>query len=532
MNEQQSKELNSKIRGLIQEYGEDRARRIMQQYFRQPENLPAFAMLFRRHVPQYPPAFHRQIWRKFIEGLETGRNVAGAAPRGGAKSTVTDVVFGAWLHLNAIKKYTILVSDTFSQAVALGGDLKNELEENELLQWIYGYMAGDKWAEDAIEIWGIDENGKRVLSRMDFLGAGMSMRGRRWHGTRPQLVLIDDLENDELVRSKQRRNQLKDWLLKVVVPALDVNGQIFYIGTILHEEALLNKAVNNKDEFAGWLTFFYQAIIVDTNGERSVWPERWTLEHLHAVRDDPTYKGYMGINTFNQEMQNQPLDDRNAIIKRPWVDDYAFELLPLVEKYSRDGDTPRQALRRFLRQHIDFISGAVDPAISEKTTADFWAMATIGITKKCPICEGNPRGHILQLDMVRMRQSDPNKQVDMIFDQHEKWNYDQIRIEVVAFQQALFRLARTRGLETGIRPPLKPFKPDTDKTRRAIVHSANFSGGIVHLRKDHPLYNDFRAEVLQFPQGEHDDMFDGYMAAADPSFKPRGRTFKSKPQGF
>jgi len=524
--------MQNKIQQLIDELGEHEARRAMQAYFRKPENLPAFAMLFRRHVPKYPPKFHRDIWDKFVEGLKSGRNIAGAAPRGGAKSTVTDVVFGAWLHLNAIKKYTILVSDTFSQSVALGGDLKNELEENELLQWIYGFAAGEKWAEDSIEIWGIDEKGQRVLSRMDFMGAGMSMRGRRWHGTRPQLVLIDDLENDEAVRSKMRRGYLKDWLLKVVVPALDIAGQIFYIGTILHEEALLNKAVHNKEEFAGWLTFFYQAIITDKDGERSVWPERWPLDHLHAVRDDPQYKGYMGVNTFNQEMQNQPLDDRNAIIKRDWVDPQAYELLPLLDKYSRDGDTPRQALRRFLRRHIAIISQAVDPAISEKTTADYWAEATIGITKSCPICEGHPSGHIIQLDMVRMREGDPTKQVDMIFDQHEKWDPDQIRIEVVAFQQALYRLARKRGLETGTRPPFKPFKPDKDKTRRAIVHSAQFSGGIVHLRKDHPLYQDFRDEILQFPQGEHDDMFDAYMAAADPVYKQEGRTFDRKPQGF
>jgi len=66
-----------------------------------------------------------------------------------------------------------------------------------------------------------------------------------------------------------------------------------------------------------------------------------------------------------------------------------------------------------------------------------------------------------------------------------------------------------------------------------MIHSAPFSGGMVHLREDSPFFQAFYDEVLQFPLGEHDDMLDAYMHSADEAItQNRVRAFADKPDLF
>jgi len=177
------------------------------------------------------------------------------------------------------------------------------------------------------------------------------------------------------------------------------------------------------------------------------------------------------------------------------------------------------------------ISGSVDPAISEKETADWWTMATIGVTKICPVC-GSGAGHVVQLDMLRMREQDPMKQVTEILENYQEWQHTKLRIEAIAYQSGLLRLVKNKGAAEGIYPPIKPYRPAQSKRARAITHAALFSGGMVHLRKDHPLYQAFYDELVEFPQGDHDDMFDSYMGAADAALRRRPRGYTQKPNGM
>ncbi len=517
----QQTQLPPLFRELIAELGEEPAKAYLRRFYAQSENLPAFAMLFKGHVPTYPPEFHVEILEHYTG---TTGNVAGAAPRGFAKSTVTSLVYAAWRMLNATSRFTVLISDTYTQAVDLGAGLKDEMEENEHIRWLYGDVVGDTWAEDDILIMGISATGKRLPCRMIMLGAGMKVRGRKFKNFRPQLVIIDDLENDEAVASKERRAKLRRWLLRAVMPAVDrVVGRVIMIGTILHKRSLLNAMINHEDEFAGWHTFKFSAIKADGT---SLWPEVYTIAKLRAMQNDPKDSDYIGLIAFAQEMQNNPLDEGQQIIQEAWLEN-GYKLDTLLNSFLhtvlKPGEEPREdydILGEWLRVHFKAIHASVDPAISEKETADFWAMITIGVTRICPVC-GDGEGHILVLDYVQMRESDPMKQVDAVIENYELWQQDRIRVEAVAYQAGLVKLIKREAAAQGIYLPLKPFRPLVSKVRRMNVHAANFSGGLVHLRQDHPLYAKFKEQLLEFPQGEHDDMVDGYMGAADVSLKRR-----------
>jgi len=512
---------------IVDTYGEADAKKYLRRYFAKPENVPAFAMLFHEHVPTYPPDFHLEILELYTT---TRGHVGGAAPRGFAKSTTTSVVYLAWRTLNATSRFSLLIGDTWSQAVLHLASLKDELEENTVIKWLYGDVMGSQWSEDEIIVMGTDDKGRVKECKIMALGAGQKVRGLKFKNFRVQLMICDDLENDEAVQSKERREKLRRWLVRAALPAIDRQvGRCILIGTMLHKRSLLSAIVSKEKEFSSWTTFLYSGI--KENGQ-SLWPELYPVEEILAWRDDPNNPNYIGAVAFAQEIQNKPLAEGQQIIQTEWLEkDYNLGA-HLMAWQQRTQLADHLVLDNWLSHHFSVISGSVDPAISEKQTADWWTMATVGVTKQCPICPGGPAGHVVQLDMLRMREADPMKQVSEIIENYQEWQHGKLRIEAIAYQSGLLRLVKNTAAAQGLYPPIKPYRPAQSKRARAIVHAALFSGGMVHLRKDHPLYQAFYDELVEFPQGDHDDMFDSYMSAADAAMRRRPRGYTQKPAGM
>lgn len=77
-----------------------------------------------------------------------------------------------------------------------------------------------------------------ILTKTDIkaeaIGSGKKVRGRRHRNWRPDLIVLDDIENDENVNTPEQRRKLKNWFDKAVSKAGDTYTDIMYIGTILH----------------------------------------------------------------------------------------------------------------------------------------------------------------------------------------------------------------------------------------------------------------------------------------------------------
>ena len=490
---------------LESEFGKDATVEWLRSHYSKPENIVEYLNLFPNHITSKIPDFHREI----LMDMPLGGRQADVAPRGFAKSTLTNVIGGSWFSLYNKAHFILLISDTYTQAKLQLGALKAELEDNQIIRDIFGNPVSNHWGEDRIIVNGI--HGQTMIMA---LGSGMKIRGLKYKQYRPELAIIDDLENQDIVASKDRRDKLERWFEYDLLPGLAKDGGIIYLGTILHHASLLKKVSDKIGKYASWKVKSYKAI---TNGE-SIWPDRFSTEKLIAMRDDPNDPDYLGSLVFAQEMQNEPQSDRDRIFQEDWVNQtYSYHDKKHIWGMSNpDGD--------FNKEYFSRILAGVDLAISEKETADYFTMTTIGISKE--------DGHIYILDYYRERISDPMKQVQVILDKYLEWGHDQIKVETVAYQQALYNLLRAEGAKRHIYPPIKAVRPDKDKVRRARVHSSNFSGKLVHLRQDHQLFMAFRNELLEFPLGDHDDMLDSYMYATDETIKPRGRVFKNKPSIF
>ncbi|MDZ7822992.1 MAG: hypothetical protein U5K75_02400 [Ahrensia sp.] len=97
-----------------------------------------------------------------------------------------------------------------TQAALLIEAIKSELTSNPRLSFDFPDVAGQG------RIWREGEIVTRNNIRIEGVGAGMKIRGRRHGPFRPGLIFLDDLENDDNVKSPEQRKKLEDWLDKAV----------------------------------------------------------------------------------------------------------------------------------------------------------------------------------------------------------------------------------------------------------------------------------------------------------------------------
>jgi predicted phage terminase large subunit-like protein len=513
-----------KARELTELLGPEATRRYLKAYFAN-KRLPTEPAIRRMEFGLFffpdalsddPPGFHL----KLFEDLASPINSADAAPRGHAKTTVGSNIEVCYRICNNLNHYILPISDTYSQARENVNNVRGELESNEMLRWVYGDLTTTwHWQSGSFTT----ANEVRVTAR----GSNMKVRGLKYKQWRPDFVIVDDLENDEAVMKQERREKLYNWFFRAVLPAMSPDGKAAIVGTVMHEDSLLNNALLGEKGFGGWRRNRFAALIQNEAGQEvSLWPSRFPVEVLRRMRDDPTYERYLGPMAFAQEMQNEAIDEGSRVIKRAWIygpedKPYPYSLTAKEAKWA--AEHPPDS-RSWVESEMRLIVMAVDPAISEKTTADFFGLFVIGIDKQ---------GDIWELDAFKDRIGEIDRQIDISIDYALKWKVDKLKVESVAYQAGLARGIRRRAAERGTHLPVQEVVPDKDKYRRAVIHSANFAGGLVHLRTDHPLFDAVVKEFLDFPMGEHDDVLDAYMNAAEDSVqKQPTRIFKTKPKGF
>lgn len=496
---------NRPLQTLIANYGKAVSRSYLLERYDKSSSVTEFKFLFPNHIQHKSPAFHDEI----LGAISKGGKWAFAAPRGFAKSTTTNVIGLAWSALTGRYRFILLISDTYTQAKLQLGALKAELEQNQFIRWLYPEVTGDPWGEDRIVV-----NSRKGPVMIMALGAGMKIRGLKFLSFRPQLAVIDDLENLEMVYSAERREKLDRWFNYDLQPSLSIPKNIIYIGTILHYHALLKKVIDKEGKYSGWNTRHYQALI---NGNQSLWPEMYTPEYLKAIRDDPNHPDYVGSLVFAQEYQNEPQDDKDRIIRLEWIREYSY--IHRIRTFEGISDIQRADL---FRRGLEVYAG-VDPAIGEKETNDNFSMYVFGLDKKT--------GEELQLDLIHGKFS-IDEQVERIVNCCREWKIDVLSIESNAYQAGLYQLVRSALQKAGITTKINKVITDKDKIRRARIHSVAFEGGFVRLRNDHPKYAIIKRELEEFPFGENDDAFDSLMLAREGRIKPRARAFGHKPVGM
>ena len=165
--------------------------------------------------PMPTPELHTELWE-----LMTGKRqkIAVAAPRAHAKSTAITHAYVLANVLFRIRDYVLIVSDTSTQAEEFLADIKRELDENEPLKAAFGVKTFIKDNENTLIVELENGGGKPYEFRISAKGSGKSLRGLKWRHKRPNLIIMDDLENDEMVESDERRLKFRKWFKNALMP--------------------------------------------------------------------------------------------------------------------------------------------------------------------------------------------------------------------------------------------------------------------------------------------------------------------------
>jgi len=476
-------------------------------------------MFGQTYLPAYftapPSPLHEDLEAWLLDASQVrGARLAVAAPRGHAKSTVVSLTYVLWSICYGRERYVVVISDTAGQAEALLAAVKKELEDNPRLLADFPGVCEPPGSRPGPPRWRQDEIVTRNDIRITALGAGQKIRGRRHKEHRPSLVILDDVENEEAVRSADQRDNLRDWFRRAVLNAGDHRTNVVVVGTILHYDSLLANLVDPR-KGAGWSGYKYQAVEAWSahpelwdkweavynglepyggadgpeaaraffearkaemlEGTRVLWPERedyyWLMER----------RIILGRAAFDCEKQNEPVDPKDCYFREEDI------------VYWDDDGTIEEYLLERLRGHCRII-GACDPSLGKAGRGrDDSAIITLARDTK--------PGTLYVLD-ADIRRRLPDNLMEAILAYQAKRRYTSFGIESNQFQQFLASELRRRGNARGLYPRIKEINHTSDKLGRIQSLQPLIASGTIRFSRRHQTLLD---QLRQFPKGAHDD---------------------------
>lgn len=432
---------------------------------------------------------HNYLFEHLPQVLQQPSSVhlAIAAPRGEAKSTLVSQLFTLYCLVAQKKRYALIVMDSIDQAYPMLEAIKVELEFNQRLRVDFPEIAGQG------RVWQAATIVTKANQKVQVAGSGKKLRGLRHGAYRPDLVVLDDIENDEQVRSPEQRDKLHDWLKKTVLPlgAAGDKLDVVYIGTILHYDSVLNRTLSSK----AWKTAKFKALIRQPD-DMSLW-DKWEDFYLN--------EGEAVADAFYS--QNKSAMDKGAIVS--WA---ARPILTLMKIRARDGhatfDSEYQndplssddamfanALTYWTELPGELVYfGALDPSLGKAGASRDPSAILVGgyhrETGKLYVIEAQVKKRLPDLiieDVIRMQ-----KQY-----QCQRWF-----VETVQFQEFLKDELVKRSAQRGIPVPATATKPNTDKMLRIESLQPHMANGLILL---HSSQATLISQLRHFPKADHDD---------------------------
>lgn len=432
---------------------------------------------------------HKYLFTRLPEIIRSkeSENEAIAAPRGEAKSTLVSQLFVLWCVVCGYKKFVLIVMDSIDQAYPMLEAIKAELEFNPRLRCDFAEACGQG------RIWQAGTIVTANDARLQAAGSGKKIRGLRHGARRPDLVVLDDIENDEQVATPEQRDKLQSWLEKTVTPLGGVGEKldIVYIGTILHYDSVLNRMLKNEfwtahkfkaivrwpDDMALWdkweeihrndskkaaQAFFQANQAAMLKGAVTSWSARGILELM-------TIRARIGLSSFASEYQNDPLAGDDA----PFANSIVF----------------------WVNRLPDWIYyGACDPSLGKAGKArDPSALLVGGYDRK---------NGVLDIVEAQIKRRIPDLIISDIIALQKQYQCQSWAIETVQFQEFLKTELVKRSARQGIPVPAIGIKPITDKLLRIESIQPHMHNGLIRL---HPNQTTLIDQLRHFPRADHDD---------------------------
>lgn len=432
-------------------------------------------------------------------------------PRDHGKSEIFCIAYPLRLVCEDPDVRILIVQKTATAAEKTLGVIKRELESHAALKAYYA----DHWEttvgqRDISNATGVMERegrregawqARRIYVKrnrrgkdptIEAVGVGGAITGGHF-----DVIVLDDVEDDENTKTKERREGLLRWFTGTIMQLREPPTKMIVVGTLktaqkdiynfIQENPLwdcrVERAIVSHDlddvEFEPVLDEERRIVDVEikTEGVAVLWPAKWPLralllEMLASIRS-----------IWIREKLNDLRAMAGAVFKREW-----FRYCTREEMATR--------------QNFERVIQVWDTAFEESESADWSACVTLARRK----------GLVYVLDVFRARLEFPGLvQVERqgevggaIMSQYERWRPAEVLVEKRASGRSALQVLKR---ETTL--PLVEVAPGgRDKVARARAITPYYEGGrVVHVA-DAAWLDVFEDELTMFPEGANDDQVD------------------------
>jgi len=441
---------------------------------------------FNRDVLKWPDIYeplHRKVCDFITENVNT-KKILLLLPRGTFKSSIVTVGYSLYRIVNDPNDRILIANATYPMACQFLGQIKNHISRNEELKKIFGDLsfAADQWREDKIFV-SREKSYEQKEPTVWAQGVGANVVGSHFN-----IAILDDLVNDTNVGTKEQIDKVKDYYRGVLdlIDARDGHKKVIIIGTTWHWDDLY-AWIQETPEIAGDFAILKMPAYTGEWGTGELLFPRILSWDVLAGN-----KRQQGNAHYSAQYMLDPIPTEDQVFKGPF------------RRYE-ETDLRGIELKKFV---------TVDPAISEKQTADYSAMICVGVDK-------NNDWYVLDIWRDRCL---PKTLIDQMFFWNEKWKPVSVGIETVAYQKALqYFLYDEMKRRNKMIPLVELGHTERSKDERIRGLQPRYEmGSIFHpdgvLQPNVQLLED---ELLRFPKGKNDDMIDSLASQLELAFPPK-----------
>lgn len=407
---------------------------------------------------------HRQIFEA-IEG--DAPLVAIQAHRGCGKSSIFNLALPARNLLYQDSKFVVPVSCTASQAILQAENLKRELTTNTSIQSIFGDIRyKEAFSKDQWVVAWDGAPGAMVLPR----GSGQQVRGIIFQNSRPDLIIVDDLEDPEAVLNEESRRKLKSWFYGDLLGSLNLSEKgwrVLVIGTLLHEDSLLANLMEDPN---------WEHINVPLADEQfhSTWPEYISDDGVEQLMEK--YRDAGELHTFYMEYMNEVVPGDEAAFTEDCFD------------YYQEPELDSGLLESVV---------ILDPAKSVTSTADESGLVAASLDKA--------KGCVYIREALGVKKH-PNEVIDLAITMALRWGARVLAVEVTSLNEFIVYPIQNEILRKGINLELVQLKPRQKKEDRVKALVPLYRKGLV--KHNRASCQKLEKQLLSFPRSKNWDVMD------------------------
>lgn len=417
-----------------------------------------------------------ETWKQPDSEPQSNRH-AFIAPRETGKSTWWFLILPLWAAATNTRRFAVAFAHADNQATGHLATFKRELETNALLRADFPELCEPARKPSSGSTLADRQGMLHTQSGFVFAARGVDTAslGLKVGEIRPDLLIFDDIEPDEARYSpalaEKRRGTITDALLP-----LNIRAAVVMVGTVTMPASIMHQMVRVSqgadDPELKWILdekivpHHHRPILTNSDGtERSMWPEKWSLEWLLSMRH---------TRSFKKNYDNDPMGRDGDY----WTaDDFSY------------GTVGIEATRWILQ---------LDPAVTTKGTSDYTGWAVVAYrppSREDP--SRKPMAEVVAAGKVRLAGEALRAWVLLKLTEYEK--IKAVRVEVNQGGELWYTVLHDLPVKT-----LVHTSSESKEVRFAYALDLYHRGHVLHTA----AHRELEEQMVSFPKAPYDDIAD------------------------